>query len=118
MIKPSRRTLITGLVSLVAAPAVVRAASLMPVRAPLKLGKVVRIRYPADWTFSAGPPLSTVAGNFEVVCSPRVITIDDIAATVLEPKLQQAANEFWWNLHTEVIPGILDEDPANHLLDD
>jgi hypothetical protein len=33
ILKPNRRKLITGLVSLVAAPAIVRASSLMPVRA-------------------------------------------------------------------------------------
>ncbi len=33
MIQTSRRSLITGLISLIAAPAVVRAASLMPVKA-------------------------------------------------------------------------------------
>jgi hypothetical protein len=32
MIQPSRRSLITGLVSFMAAPAIVRAASLMPVK--------------------------------------------------------------------------------------
>ena len=36
MIQTSRRSLITGLVSFLAAPAVVRAASLMPVKALLK----------------------------------------------------------------------------------
>lgn len=34
IIQPSRRRFITGLASLIAAPAIVRASSLMPVRAP------------------------------------------------------------------------------------
>lgn len=34
MIEPSRRSLLTGLGALIAAPAIVRASSLMPVKAP------------------------------------------------------------------------------------
>jgi hypothetical protein len=40
LIKPSRRGFITGLAALVAAPAIVRASSLMPVRSIASLGAI------------------------------------------------------------------------------
>lgn len=46
MIEPSRRSLITSLVSLVAAPAIVRVESLMPVRAPRGLTVIAVTQYP------------------------------------------------------------------------
>lgn len=45
----SRRTFITGLASIVAAPVIVRASSLMPVKAWLGDG-ISSIRHPSEWS--------------------------------------------------------------------
>jgi hypothetical protein len=48
MIEPNRRGFITGLIALVAAPAIVRAGSLMPVRRMIELGEGDRMPYLAS----------------------------------------------------------------------
>jgi hypothetical protein len=52
IIKPTRRGLITGLAALIAAPAVVRAAALMPVKAWVEPGFPYDGLHPAYWALS------------------------------------------------------------------
>lgn len=63
----TRRALLTGLVAFAAAPAIVRAESLMPVRTEIirpSVGKFLRIRLPNDFIISDGPGLGlTSSGN-------------------------------------------------------
>jgi len=65
LIKPSRRGLITGLASLIAAPALVRASSLMPVR---------RLP-PAVWTPSALPNCEVI-GSLYRFSADRGVVLD------------------------------------------
>lgn len=68
-----RRSILKGLIALVAAPAIVKVSSLMPVNAALqpdhmlanqftmdgaRLGSVIRIRLPRDFVVSDGPGLA------------------------------------------------------------
>lgn len=74
MIVPSRRSFITGLVaSLVAAPAVVRAASLMPVRAlaPIQFEGI-------DIVFDGGFPYSQWQGTVVAACAGGLEIIQDV----------------------------------------
>lgn len=70
MIKTSRRSLLTGLISLVAAPAIVRATSLMPVKA-----------LPVEPVFE----FSGYAGGFTI--SPA---LDPAMAALLKARMEEA----------------------------
>lgn len=64
MIQTNRRQLITGLISFIAAPAIVRAGSLMPVKA-----------YNKNWIYG------------------RFMTIDDYLVQILKPMVRNFYNE-------------------------
>lgn len=82
MIEQTRRGLITGLISLVAAPAIVRAAILMPVKA-VNLSTVDVVNLAHQQT--------------------GYMTLDDYAERILLPRLRalRAARSEWYDLWAE-----------------
>lgn len=54
MIETSRRSLITGLISLIAAPAIIRAGSLMPVKTMLPLGPLATFELSREEAYNKG----------------------------------------------------------------
>lgn len=75
LLVPSRRGFLTGLASVLAAPAVVRAASLMPVRA----------LQPAVWYL--GPISAIPCLNVQT----DWLTLDDYAERILQPAIKRLA---------------------------
>lgn len=99
---PSRRGFLTGLASVLAAPAVVRAASLMPVRALLPagwhLGPVSAIPYlnvQPEWVWNPLAAPFTLDAYASVILRPMV----DILSKNVAAQIMKGSNEHsLWDL--------------------
>lgn len=73
-----RRAFLTGLISLVAAPAIVRAGSLMPVKADLIWGEQLRFSLPVGEVYGCSPAMSMLRDLAEIRERINLAFFDDL----------------------------------------